>query len=296
MSLHPEQQYLDLVRRVIEEGEKRQDRTGTGTYAIFAPPQLRFPLKLEAFPLLTTKRVNFPAVAKELLWFLRGDTNSQTLSEQGVKIWEQNGSREFLDSRGLTERAEGDLGPIYGFQWRFFGAPYETCEKDYRALGAGVDQIKRIVEQLKNEPHSRRILLSAWNPLDLDKMALPPCHVMAQFYVSNESELSCLLFQRSGDLGLGVPFNIASYALLTCMLAQVCGYTPGELIHTLGDAHVYVDHIAGLKEQLKRAPRPFPKLVFQPKEGQRSMDDWTMDDFCLLEYNPWPRIILNMSV
>ncbi|AGO12693.1 AaceriADR219Cp [[Ashbya] aceris (nom. inval.)] len=292
-----EQQYLDLCKRIIEHGEFRPDRTGTGTYSLFAPPQLRFDLSDDKFPLLTTKKVFTRGIILELLWFIAGCTDGKKLSEKGVKIWEGNGSREYLDSLGLHDRREGDLGPVYGFQWRHFGAEYGTCDDDYTAKG--VDQLREVIDKIKNKPYDRRIILSAWNPADFPKMALPPCHVLSQFYVSfgpegSRPKLSCQLYQRSCDMGLGVPFNIASYALLTKMIAMVCDMDAGEFIHTMGDAHVYSDHIAALKEQIERAPREFPKLHIKRKVTD--IDDFTLDDFEITDYNPHPRIQMNMSV
>ncbi|KAK8081264.1 thymidylate synthase [Apiospora saccharicola] len=293
---HEEYQYLDLVREILDHGERRPDRTGTGTYSIFAPRPLKFALHAPStdgtspsadpqpiLPLLTTKRVFTRAVIAELLWFISGSTSSKPLSDAGIKIWDGNGSREFLDNLGLTHRAEGDLGPVYGFQWRHFGADYVDCDTDY--TGQGVDQLAEIVHKLRTNPHDRRLILSAWNPKAMKEMVLPPCHMFAQFYVSyprsnSESSqtgaatssqeepkeetpkpkghLHCQLYQRSCDMGLGVPFNIASYALLTHMLAHVCDLVPGSLTHVMGDAHVYVDHVDALRTQLEREPRDFP--------------------------------------
>lgn len=293
-----EQQYLDLCRRIIDEGEFRPDRTGTGTYSLFAPPQLRFNLGNDSFPLLTTKKVFTRGIILELLWFIAGSTDGKLLSDQGVKIWEGNGSREYLDKIGLTDRREGDLGPVYGFQWRHFGAEYKTCEDDYS--GQGVDQLKEVIDKIKNSPYDRRIILSAWNPKDFSKMALPPCHVFSHFYVSQPKDgqsrpkLSCLLYQRSCDMGLGVPFNIASYALLTKMIAHLCDMDAGEFIHTLGDAHVYKDHTDALKEQISRTPKTFPKLFI--KRDVKDIDDFKLEDFEITDYNPHARIPMNMSV
>ncbi|KAL6937371.1 thymidylate synthase [Hanseniaspora osmophila] len=293
-----EQQYLDLCQRIIEEGEFRPDRTGTGTYSLFAPPQLRFNLQNDTFPLLTTKKVFTKGIILELLWFVKGCTDGKVLSKQGVKIWEGNGSREYLDSLGLTDRREGDLGPVYGFQWRHFGAEYKTCDDNYD--GQGYDQLAEVIYKLKHNPYDRRIILSAWNPPDFKKMALPPCHVFSQFYVSFPKEenarpkLSCVLYQRSCDMGLGVPFNIASYALLTKMIAKVCDMDPGEFIHTLGDAHVYKDHVDALKEQIQREPRSFPKLVI--KRDVKNIDDFKFEDFEIQDYHPHGKIAMKMSV
>ncbi|KAL1923031.1 uncharacterized protein VTP21DRAFT_9407 [Calcarisporiella thermophila] len=293
-----EYQYLDLIRHILDCGQPRADRTGTGTISVFAPPQLRFSLANDVFPLLTTKRVFIRGVIEELLWFVRGDTNAKNLSDRGIKIWDGNGSREFLDRLGFTNRKEGDLGPVYGFQWRHFGAKYIDCETDY--TGQGVDQLRQVIDKIKNNPTDRRIILSAWNPADLGHMALPPCHMFCQFYVSTPTpseptpRLSCLLYQRSCDMGLGVPFNIASYALLTRMIAHVTGLLPGEFIHTMGDAHVYVDHIEALKIQLEREPRPFPHLHITREV--KDIDDFRYEDFEIIGYKPHGKIEMKMSV
>lgn len=264
--------------------------------------------------MLTTKRVFLRAVIAELLWFVSGNTSAKPLQEAGIKIWDGNGSREYLDSIGLTHRAEGDLGPVYGFQWRHFGATYTDCTADYS--GHGVDQLQEVVHKLHNNPFDRRIILSAWNPADLKIMALPPCHMFAQFYVrypkaprgadavmnkdSTKEErgqgyLDCILYQRSCDMGLGVPFNIASYALLTHMLAHVSGLMPGVFTHTMGDAHVYKDHVDALKGQLERSPRPFPELKIAKGKGG-SIDGWKIEDFEVIGYRPHGGIKMNMSV
>ncbi|ROW03485.1 hypothetical protein VSDG_01309 [Cytospora chrysosperma] len=330
---HEEYQYLDLVREILEDGEHRPDRTGTGTYSIFAPRPLKFRLSRDdgtpIYPLLTTKRVFHRAVLAELLWFVSGATSSLPLSEQGVKIWDGNGSREFLDAAGLGHREVGDLGPVYGFQWRHFGAEYTDARADY--TGQGVDQLADVIHKLRTNPYDRRIIMSAWNPADLKKMALPPCHMFAQFYVSyprsrgrrttttttttttengngsrGEEEgqeagekpkghLHCQLYQRSCDMGLGVPFNIASYALLTHMIAHVCDLVPGSLTQVMGDAHVYCDHVDALRTQLEREPREFPELEIRRDKGG-SIDGWKADDFEVKGYNPHKTIAMKMSV
>jgi thymidylate synthase len=291
-----ERAYLDLCDRIIKQGEHRPDRTGTGTLSLFAPPQLRFDLSDDTFPLLTTKKVFTKGIILELLWFIQGCTDGKKLSDQGVKIWDGNGSREFLDNRGLSHRREGDLGPVYGFQWRHFGAEYVDCDTDYS--GKGVDQLAQIIHTLKTNPYDRRIILSAWNPPDFPKMALPPCHVFAQFYVNfpegQKPKLSCCLYQRSCDMGLGVPFNIASYALLTKMIAQVVDMDCGEFVHTLGDAHVYSDHVDALKEQIEREPFVFPKLKF--KRDIKDIDDFKYEDIEIIGYKSHSRIAMKMSV
>ncbi|KAL1962623.1 hypothetical protein VTN77DRAFT_9337 [Rasamsonia byssochlamydoides] len=320
---HEEYQYLNLIRTILSTGEFRPDRTGTGTRSIFAPPQLRFSLSkrndqgeiVPILPLITTKRVFLRAVIAELLWFISGCTSSIPLSEAGIKIWDGNGSREFLDSVGLTHRAVGDLGPVYGFQWRHFGAEYVDATTDY--TGQGVDQLAEVVRKLKETPYDRRIIMSAWNPADMKKMALPPCHMFAQFYVSFPEDntpaaatqeqngqgkkkkgfLSCLLYQRSCDMGLGVPFNIASYALLTHMIAHATDLEPGTLIHTMGDAHVYLDHIDALNEQLTREPTEFPELrIRRDDRGSGVVDGWKEEDFEVIGYKPHKPIKMKMSV
>lgn len=327
---HEEDQYLDLIRNILKRGEYRPDRTGTGTISIFNPATLRFSLSrldsssvtgyTNVLPLLTTKRVFTKAVVAELLWFIKGSTNAKELSDKGVHIWDGNGSREFLDKLGPPQslREEGDLGPVYGFQWRHFGADYKDCHTDY--TGQGVDQIKEIVHKLKNNPYDRRILLSAWNVGALSSMALPPCHLLAQFYVSfpdaprgeeayrasqqstasgtkSKGRLSCTLYQRSADTGLGVPFNIASYALLTHMLAYACDLIPDTFNMVLGDAHIYADHIDALKQQIERTPREFPGLKINRQDaGQQNIDGWNVEDFEILNYKPHASVKMKMSV
>jgi len=232
-------------------------------------------------------------VLEELLWFLRGDTNGNHLSEKGIKIWDGNGSREFLDKRGLSHREVGDLGPVYGFQWRHFGAEYKDMHADYS--GKGVDQVAELIETLKKNPTDRRMILTAWNPAALHEMALPPCHMFAQFYVNSQKELSCLLYQRSCDMGLGVPFNIASYAALTYMIAQCTGLKPGEFVHSMGNTHVYSNHVQPLMEQqVDRLPRPFPLLKLNPEKTD--IDSFVFDDFTLIGYNPHPKVAMEMAV
>jgi dihydrofolate reductase/thymidylate synthase len=288
--LHEEYQYLDAIRKIIDEGVHMGDRTGTGTRSVFGMQQ-RYDLRNGSFPLLTTKRVFWRGVLEELLWFVKGSTNGKLLSEKGVKIWDGNGSKEFLEKRGLGHREEGDLGPVYGFQWRHFGAKYVDMHTDY--TGQGVDQLAECIKTIKENPTDRRILLSAWNPADLDQMALPPCHMFCQFYVAN-GELSCLMYQRSCDMGLGVPFNIASYSLLTLMMAQVCGLKPGEFVHTLGNAHVYQNHVEPLQTQLDRTPRPFPILKVNP--DIKDIDGFQAKDFELIGYSPHGKIAMEMAV
>lgn len=262
-------QYLELLNKILTEGEKREDRTGTGTISVFGH-QMRFNLA-NGFPLITTKKVHLRSIIYELLWFLRGDTNIRYLNEHGVTIWD-----EWADE-------SGNLGPIYGKQWRSFPS------KD----GKTIDQISWVIDEIKRNPDSRRLVVSAWNPADLAEMALPPCHLLFQFYVAN-GKLSCQLYQRSADTFLGVPFNIASYALLTHMIAQVTGLEVGEFIHTLGDAHIYLNHMDQVKEQLKRQPYPLPKLHLNKKVD--SIFAFTYDDFSIIDYEAHPHIKGAVSV
>lgn len=291
--VHEEQQYLQLVRDILLRGAPREDRTGVGTLALFGK-RTRWSLEngdgAPILPLLTTKRVFFRGVLEELFWFLRGCTDEKELAGRGVHIWAGNGSRAFLDGRGLTERAEGDLGPVYGFQWRHFGAAYGTCKDDY--AGKGVDQIEQLLQSLRKDPHGRRHLLTAWNPAALPDMALPPCHVLAQFYVA-DGRLSCQMYQRSADVGLGVPFNIASYALLTHLFAHVLSLRPGELIHVTGDTHIYKNHADGLREQLGRTPRPFPTVAIK---GPHDLAALQPEHVTLQDYAPHKSIPLPMAV
>ncbi|KAL1110169.1 hypothetical protein AAG570_008246 [Ranatra chinensis] len=274
----------------METGCSRPDRTGVGNVSVFGE-QMRFTLKGGLIPVLTTKRVFWRGVVEELLWFIKGSTNSKELSEKGVKIWDANSTREYLDSIGFKDRMEGDLGPVYGFQWRHFGAKYINMNADY--FGQGIDQLKNVINLIKENPYDRRMLMVAWNPIDIKLMALPPCHCLVQFYTAN-GELSCQLYQRSADMGLGVPFNIASYALLTHMVAHVTKLKPKEFIHVLGDAHIYENHITALKTQLNRMPRAEPRISFA-----RELDDITefkSSDIILTGYNPHPKIPMEMAV
>ncbi|MDL2314993.1 thymidylate synthase [Bacteroidales bacterium OttesenSCG-928-C19] len=256
-------QYLDLLQHVKDNGNFKSDRTGTGTKSVFGY-QMRFNLQ-EGFPLLTTKKLHLKSIIYELLWFLNGDTNIKYLKDNGVRIWD-----EWADENG-------DLGPIYGKQWRSWG----------KSDGTSVDQITELINTIKNNPDSRRMLICAWNVGEIDKMALPPCHILFQFYVAN-GELSCQLYQRSADIFLGVPFNIASYALLTMMIAQVCGLKAKEFIHTLGDAHVYTNHFEQVDLQLSREPRKLPKMNINP--DVKDIFDFKFEDFTLTDYDPHPHI------
>ncbi|KAA0168495.1 hypothetical protein FNF31_00376 [Cafeteria roenbergensis] len=288
--VHPEQQYLALIRDILCTGVQRGDRTGTGTLSKFGV-QMRFSLRDGVLPLLTTKRVFWRGVAEELLWFVSGNTSAAALQEKGVHIWDGNGSREFLDKSGLGHREEGDLGPVYGFQWRHFGAEYTDMHADY--TGKGVDQLQAVVDKIRTNPTDRRIILSAWNPAAIPEMALPPCHMFAQFFVAN-GELSCQMYQRSADMGLGVPFNIASYSLLTVMLAHVTGLKPGDFVHVIGDAHVYLNHVDALRIQLAREPRPFPTLRIDREVAE--IDDFKFSDFVVEGYKPDKSIKMKMAV
>jgi len=261
-------QYLDLVRQVLENGKFKADRTGTGTHCVFGA-QARFPLD-QGFPLVTTKKLHLKSIIYELLWFLRGDTNVGYLNEHGVTIWD-----EWADD-------QGNLGRIYGAQW---------C--DWRTERGSINQIDRVIEKIKSDPDSRRLIVSAWNVGELDQMALPPCHTLFQFFVQ-EGELSCQLYQRSADLFLGVPFNIASYALLTLMVAQVCELKPGTFVHTFGDLHLYSNHLEQAKLQLTREPRPLPQLKVNP--AVRNIHDFVYEDFELLGYDPHPAIKAPIAV
>lgn len=262
-------QYLDLLRRVLEEGTYKEDRTGTGTLSVFGH-QMRFNLE-EGFPTVTTKKLHLKSIIYELLWFLRGDTNVHYLQEHGVRIW-----NEWADE-------QGELGPVYGHQWRSW--------PDYD--GGSIDQIEQVVETIKHNPDSRRIIVSAWNVAEVNKMALPPCHSLFQFYVAN-GRLSLQLYQRSADLFLGVPFNIASYALLTLMMAQVTGLKAGDFVHTLGDAHIYSNHVEQVKLQLTREPRPLPVMHLNPEV--KDIFDFKFEDFELTSYDPWPHIAGTVAV
>jgi len=297
-----EQQYLDLIKKIINEGETRQTRNSV-TKSIFGE-KIEFDIS-KSIPFITTKKLAYKTVIKELLWFLSGSTDNQQLLDQNVGIWKGNASREYMDSIGFTEREVNDLGPVYGHQWRHFNAEYINHKTDYR--GQGIDQIKNVIDLLKNDPMSRRIILSAWNPCQLDQMNLPPCHLLAQFYVSantnsvcgtstasantnsvcgtsTDKELSCLLYQRSADVGLGLPFNIASYAVLTYILAKLTNMKPNKLIITIGDAHIYENHLDTLKEQITRKPFKFPSLYINPTKTYDNISDFTLDDFILEDY------------
>ena len=264
-----EQQYLNQLASIVREGAQKTDRTGTGTLSKFGT-QMRFALD-SSFPLLTTKKIHLKSIIYELLWFLRGETNARWLQERGVTIWDE------------WAGPDGELGPVYGSQWRRWNSPD----------GQQIDQISRVLHSLRTDPDSRRHIVSAWNPADIDKMALAPCHAFFQFYVAN-GRLSCQLYQRSGDMFLGVPFNIACYSLLVLMVAQVVGLKPGEFVHTLGDAHVYLNHLEQVEEQLSRCPRAFPTLTLN--SSVRDLFAFEYDDFTLHDYDPYPTIVAPVAV
>lgn len=296
-----EKYYLNLARKVLDQGKERIDRTNVGTVSIFGD-KLEFDIS-QTVPLLTTKRVPWKHCIEELLWFMRGDTDSKILQRRGVKIWDGNTSREFLDSRNLQHYETGILGPGYSWQWRFFGANYsqafsDTSTVDVSKVG-GFDQLNYIIETLKNDPFSRRIMMSYWNPPDLDKMALPPCHYSVLFYVeeeNNQKYLSCLFNMRSNDLLLGNPFNIFSYAVLTYILAEKCDMKPRKLVYMGGDIHVYKNHINQMNEQLQRTPRPLPKLKIDSSVKTKSISDITIDDFDVVGYFPHASIKAPMAI
>ena len=301
-----EKLYLDQLKQILRRGVLRRDRTQVGTLSTFGA-QMRFDLR-RSFPLLTTKKMYWLGVVEELLWMCRGETSAIALNKKNVFIWDKNSTREFLDRRGLNEYQAGDLGPVYGFQWRHFGAKYAGCDAQKYE---GVDQLRNCIDLIRRDPYSRRIIVSAWNPMDLDRMVLPPCHLLFQFYV-HQGELSCQLYQRSADMGLGVPFNIASYSLLTYIMAYLTDLRPGkflflfflsfadsffsgEFVHSIGDAHIYMNHVEALEEQIKREPRPFPKLSIRPG-CEKELEKFKFEDFILTDYNPYPPIKMDMAV
>ena len=276
---HEENQYINLIHDILNENTEFVGRNGN-TKAIFGSA-MHFSLQENSVPFLRSKKLAWKTCLKELLWFIKGDTDNKHLKNQNVHIWDANGSRDFLNSRGLLDRQEDDLGPIYGFQWRYFNAEYENSSKDY--TGKGVDQLKIIIDALKDskERYSRRLILTAWNPCQLNEMALPPCHILCQFNVIN-NKLSCALYQRSGDVGLGVPFNIASYSLLTHLMAHHCNLDVGDFIYYLGNSHIYEDHIQSLKEQLNNSLYKFPKLNIKNK--YENINNYKFEDFEIIDY------------
>jgi thymidylate synthase len=296
---HEEYQYINLIRQIIDQGSWEEGRNGK-TKSIFGA-SMRFSLANGQIPILTTKKTAWKTCLKELLWFIRGETDNEILQNQGVHIWDANSTREFLDSRNLISYQENELGPIYGWQWRYFNKPYvsfsrynnESKDKDI-VQDEGVDQLQQIIDALKDPKQrtSRRLVMSAWNPCQLDEMALPPCHVMCQFNVHNGNKLSCAMFQRSNDEACGTPFNIASYSFLTHLLAKHCGLEAHEFVYFKGNCHLYEDHIETIKEQLTRDPYPFPTLTI--KEIRDNINDYQVEDFEIHNYQHHPQIKFQM--
>lgn len=286
-----EQQYLTQLQKIIQNGHVSNDRTGVGTKSLFGC-QMRFNLENGSIPLITTKKMYIKGIIEELLWFLNGDTNSINLENKGVLIWKQNSSSKNLKSLGFLNRKVGDCGPIYGFNFRHYGAEYKDCDSDYK--NCGYDQVNEVLRLLKEDPTSRRIIINLWNPLSLNDVVLPACHVIYQFKVIGK-KLSCSLYQRSGDMGLGIPFNIASASLLTIIFAKLSGLEPYELIHTIGDSHIYLDHETLLAQQTSLKPFSFPKLIVTDRD-QKIVEDFRADDFVISDYKHHPKIKLNMSL
>ena len=287
-----EKQYLNLVNHIINSGARQVGRNGSTRVSI--GHMMKFSLNDNKIPLMTTKRLAWKTCLKELIWFVRGQTDNRILKKQNVNIWNGNGSREFLDSRGLHNLREDDLGPVYGHQWRHFNAKYNTSDDDYS--GEGVDQLANIISQLKdsNSKYSRRLVMSAWNPLQIDEMALPPCHVLCQFHLVGYNKLSCSLYQRSGDVGLGIPFNIASYSFLTHLIAHHCGLKADKFIHFIGNAHIYEDHVQSLKMQTLRYPYDPPSVFIKNK--YENINDYDVDDFEIKNYKCYKKINMDMRV
>ena len=287
---HDEYQYLHLIGDILQDGVMETGRNGNAKTIIGSA--MHFSLENNTIPLLTTKKVAWKTCAKELFWFISGKTNNEILQKQNVGIWNGNASREYLDDIGLYERAENDLGPVYGHQWRHFNAPYETCNDDY--TGKGDDQLEYIINCLKNvhTRNSRRLVMSAWNPCQINEMALPPCHILVQFNVTHGNKLSCSMYQRSGDVGLGVPFNIASYSLLTHIIAHHCGLIASDFYYHLGNCHIYDDHLDVLKEQMKRVPFPFPTINI--KSIKENIEDYSLEDIEINDYISHEKIKMEM--
>jgi thymidylate synthase len=289
---HHEEQYLNLIREILENGNMEEGRNGI-TKSIFGH-SMRFSLKDGCLPLLTTKKVAWKTCFKELIWFMKGCTDNNELIKQNVHIWDDNSTREFLDSRGLQNNAEGDLGPVYGHQWRHFNAEYTDCHTDY--TGKGIDQLQNIIKQLRTEDgrKSRRLIMSAWNPCQIDEMALPPCHVLIQFNVRQNKYLSCSLYQRSCDVGLGVAFNIASYSFLTHIMAKHCGLIAEDFVYFMGNAHIYEEHIDAMKLQITHIPKPFPTIVFKDDVAHENIEDYSLTDFTVENYISYEKIKMKM--
>jgi thymidylate synthase len=294
-----EHQYLDLLKNVLENGQKRSDRTNTGTLSLFAPDQFKFDL-FESFPLFTTKKVFFRGIVEELLFFLRGDTDSGSLSSKNVHIWDQNSSREFLDNVGLTHYKTNLIGPMYGFQWRFWGASYDPLTG--KPTSDGIDQLKTVINFIKTDPFSRRIVMSCWNVKDLSAGCLNPCHILVQFYVSTDGLLHSHVYQRSIDIMAGLPFNIASYAMLTQIIAHITDLKPGTMTYSFGDVHLYLNHVDAATIQIQRTPQQFPQLKITKKPKSQEINDLVKfceelcyDDFVLENYNPLTRIPISFN-
>jgi thymidylate synthase len=291
MENHPEKQYLQLIKDIIEKGTEEEGRNGSVKF-IFGY-LMKFPLRDGELPLLTTKRLAWKTCFKELQWFIKGSTNNKELKNVNVHIWDENSTREFLDNRNLMNLEEDDIGPGYGHQWRHFNAPYVNCNTDY--TGQGIDQLMYIINKLKDpkERTSRRLIMTAWNPCQIEEMALPPCHVLAQFNVRDNKYLSCALYQRSGDVGLGVPFNIASYSFLTHIIASHCDLIADEFVYFLGNAHIYTEHLEALKTQIEREPLSFPKISIKKQEN---IEDYSLEHIEWLEdYKHLSEIKMNMK-
>jgi thymidylate synthase len=288
---HEEEQYLQLIRELIDENNNENSRSGETICNIGS--SMYFSLENNKIPILTTKKVAVKTGLKELLWFLNGKTNNKILKEQNVKIWNDNASKDFLLSRGLNYE-EDDLGPVYGHQWRYFNAPYTSCNDDY--TNKGIDQIQNLIDNLKNPEtrYSRRHIISAWNPIQIDEMALPPCHVLFQFHVTRNNKLSCSLYQRSGDVGLGVPFNIMSYSALTILIAAHCNLEPYEFIYFLGNTHIYKEHIDVLKEQIKREPYEFPTMTID--NIRQNINDYKLEDFNIKKYKYHDKLTMKINI
>ena len=286
---HPEYQYLNLIRNIINNGDEISGRNGK-IKSVFGNT-MKFSLKNNTIPILTTKKMAWKTCLKELFWFIDGNTDNKSLKKENVTIWNKNASRQFLDSRNLNYR-EDDLGPVYGHQWRFFNAEYDSCESSYE--NKGVDQLQNIIDKLQHpeEKYSRRLIMSAWNPCQLNEMALPPCHVLSQFSVNSKNELSCALYQRSGDMGLGIPFNIASYSFLTHILAKHCGLKPKEFIHFIGDAHIYDAHQKALEIQILHEPYNFPKIEINQKH--ENINNYSISDINIYNYKHHKNIKMEM--
>ena len=294
VATHDEYQYLNSLKKILEIGENKTDRTGVGTISVFGDVRLEFDIS-ERIPIITTKKVKFENIIKELLFFISGKTDTKILERQGVNIWKGHTARAYLDSCGL-DYDEGIAGPIYSFQWRHWGAEYSGNDSEDYA-NKGIDQLTLIINNIKEDPHSRRHILSAWNVSDLDKMCLLPCHTMAQFNVSGDGRyLDCLMYQRSGDFFLGVPYNITSYSMLTYMIAHLTNLKPRKFIHVIGDAHIYNNHVSQVNKQLSRTPRPFAKLSFRGANKIKTIDDFSIDNFIIEGYTSWDFIAAEMAV